>query len=110
MSKVIELNYEALAFDEPIFIAEISKIQITEKLVKVKGRYFVYLLLNNEEVVYVGRSYNLCDRLKAHKYKKDFNSVYLAEYNSYYECCKAEKQITKYYSPRENKLWVKYGV
>jgi predicted GIY-YIG superfamily endonuclease len=110
MSREIELNYEALSFAKPLLCAVISRSEITQKLNKVKGRYFVYLLLNNNQVIYVGRSFNLSCRLSWHKYRKDFKDVYLAEYNSYYECCKAEKQITKYYSPRENKLWVKYGV
>jgi predicted GIY-YIG superfamily endonuclease len=109
MSKQIELNHEAIAFAKPLLCAVISRSEITQKLNKVKGRYFVYLLINNDEVIYVGRSFNLSCRLSWHKYRKDFKDVYLAEYNSYYECCKAEKQITKYYSPRENKLWVKYG-
>lgn len=101
---------EDSAFRNPIMEYIISWAQITQKLNKVKGRYFVYLLIKQDEVIYVGRSFNLFCRLSWHKYRKDFKDVYLAEYETYNECCKAEKQITKYYSPAHNLLWVKYGI
>ena len=105
----VQITDEALAFAKPMLCAVISRTEITQKLNKVKGRYFVYLLLKDYEVIYVGRSFNLSCRLSWHKYRKDFKEVYLAEYETYAECCQAEKQITKYYSPVENKLWVNYG-
>jgi len=104
-----KLENENPPFGNTLLCAVISRAEITQKLNKVKGRYFVYLLLKNDEVIYVGRSFNLSCRLSWHKYRKDFNEVYLAEYETYAECCQAEKQITKYYSPVENKLWVNYG-
>lgn|SRR5690554_3971021 len=108
-----EVNTENIdnhpAFANAMLCAVISRSEITQKLNKVKGRYFVYLLLKDDEVIYVGRSFNLFCRLSWHKYRKDFKDVYLAEYETYAECCQAEKQITKYYSPVENKLWVNYG-
>ena len=96
-------------FGNTLLCAVIDWSDITQKLYKVKGRYFVYLLLKNDEVIYVGRTYNLLCRLSKHKYSKDFDSIYLAEYETYAECCHAEKQITKYYRPIENRLWVLYG-
>ena len=105
----VEISDEVLAFANPILCAVISRSEITQKLNKVKGRYFVYLLLKGDEVIYVGRSFNLSCRLSWHKYRKFFENVYLAEYETYAECCQAEKQITKYYSPVENRLWVNYG-
>jgi predicted GIY-YIG superfamily endonuclease len=105
-----KLEMKNIAFLKPILCAVISWSEITQKLNKVRGRYFVYLLLNNDEVIYVGRSFNLFPRLSWHKYRKNFKHVYLAEYETYAECCQAEKQITKYYSPVENRLWVNYGI
>jgi predicted GIY-YIG superfamily endonuclease len=82
---------------------------ISQKLNQLKGRFFVYLLLKGSEVIYVGRSRNLSCRLINHKYKKDFDIVYLAEFKTYSDLCKAEKKIIKHYSPVGNKLWVIYG-
>lgn len=105
----VETTTEHAIVGNTLLCAVINWNEITQKLNKVKGRYFVYLLLKNEVVIYVGRSFNLSCRLSWHKYRKDFDTVYLAEYGTYYECCQAEKQITKYYSPVENRLWVNYG-
>jgi predicted GIY-YIG superfamily endonuclease len=105
----IDIKKEEAAFGKPILELLISWSDITQKLNKLKGRYFVYLLLKDDEVIYVGRSFNLSTRLSWHKYRKDFKTIYLVEYKTYAECCNAEKQITKYYSPFENILWVSYG-
>lgn len=83
--------------------------EITQKLNKVNGRYFVYLLINDNEVIYVGRSFNLFCRLSWHKYRKHFDKIYLAEYQAYNECCQAEKILTQHYKPIHNRLWVVYG-
>jgi len=103
-----ELN-KMPACSKPLLCAVISWSEITQKLNKVKGRFFVYLLVQNDKVIYVGRSFNLSCRLSWHKYRKEFNEVYLEEYETYRECCDAEKQTTLYYSPEGNKLWVNYG-
>jgi len=100
----------ALLLPNPMLCAVISRTEITQKLNKVSGRYFVYLLVKDDIVIYVGRSFNLSCRLQWHKYKKDFNQVYLIEYKTYHESCQNEKKITKYYSPSQNKLWVIYGI
>ena len=87
----------------------ISRNEITQKLNRVKGRHFVYILLDNSIVIYVGRSRNLSDRLHYHKHTKDFNSINLYEYDAYDTCCIAEKELVKHYKPMLNKLWVNYG-
>ena len=89
---------------------KILKTDIIQKLNKARGRYFVYLLIKNDDVIYVGRSFNLFSRLSYHKYDKDFDAIYLCEYKTYLQCCFHEKQITKYYKPILNLLWVKYGI
>lgn len=109
MSTEDKLENVIPTFGNTVLCAVIYWSDITQKLNKVAGRYFVYLLIKNDEVIYAGRSFNLSCRLAYHKYRKDFDTIYLAEYNSYLECCQAEKRITKYYSPAENRLWVIYG-
>ena len=88
---------------------KILRDDITYKLDAFKGRYFVYLLLENEMVIYVGRTINLRCRLYSHKYSKKFNYVYLCEFVKGNDYKNAEKIITKHFMPNENKLWVKYG-
>ena len=87
---------------EPIDSITICWSEITKILNKVKGRYFVYLLINKDDVIYVGRSFNLYSRLCSHKYQKKFDSVYLEEYKTYAQCCQAEKYLIKHYYPIEN--------
>jgi hypothetical protein len=41
-------------FGNTLLCAVISRSEITQKLNKVKGRYFVYLLLKDDVVIYVG--------------------------------------------------------
>jgi len=89
-------------FFNPIREAHISWDDITKKLERVRNRHFVYLLLNKRDVVYVGMTSNLYGRLVWHKYRKQFNSVYLIEYQTIYKCSNAEKSIIKYYSPELN--------
>lgn len=92
---------------EPIDSITISWAEITQRINKVKNRYFVYLLINKDDVIYVGRSFNLFSRLSWHKYRKQFDSVYLEEYKTYAQCCEAEKYLIKYYIPTEN-IYVGY--
>jgi len=93
----------------PVFEATISWSEITNSLKKLKGRHFVYLLLKGSEVIYVGRSSNLYNRLVWHKYRKDFINIHLAEFKTHLDCRHAEKKIVKYYLPEKNIVWVKYG-
>ena len=87
----------------PIFGALIFWNEITSKLNKVKGRHFVYLLINdNKGVVYVGMSFNLCSRLYYHKYRKEFHKIYILEYETIYKCRDAEHNLIKYYNPLHN--------
>ena len=76
---------------------------ITYKLYHARGRYFVYLLVKDNEVIYAGRTRNLCMRLYNHKYYFDFDVIYLFEYEKYLDMCQAERQIIKYLKPIENK-------
>jgi hypothetical protein len=98
---------ETISIPKPIDSHEICWAEITKRINKVKGRYFVYVLINKENVIYVGRSFNLYSRLCLHKYQKQFDSVYLEEYKTYAQCCEAEKYLIKHYIPIEN-IYVGY--
>jgi len=93
---------QTIAIPEPIDSFEICWTEITKRLQKVKGKYFVYLLISKDDVIYVGRTLNLYSRLCYHKYDKQFDSVYLEEYKTYPQCCQAEKYLIKHYYPIEN--------
>lgn len=75
---------------------------ITKPLEKVKGRHFVYCLMQKEEVVYVGRTSNLYSRLSYHKYRKKFDEIYLTEFANYVQCCIAESDAIMEYQPIYN--------
>ena len=60
-----------------------NKISMDDYL---KEEYFVYFLLDGEEIVYVGKSINYHQRLKAHSKNKKFDSYYLLK-------CKNEKEM-----------------
>ena len=75
---------------------------ITKPLEKVKGRHFVYCLMKQGEVIYVGRTCNLYTRLSQHKYRFLFDEIYLTEYNNYVDCCIAEQEGIMEYQPIHN--------
>lgn len=64
---------------------------------------FIYFLLMDDEVVYVGQTKNGTSRIQAHKYNKDFNKVYVIE------CCEEdldylENEFILKYDPKYNKI------
>ena len=96
-------------FGYPIFECKIQWSDISKSLGKVRGRYFVYLLISDDEVIYAGRSQCLYERLSQHKYRWEFDSVYLLEYAQHHECAEAEKKVVLHYAPKENRMWVLFG-
>lgn len=86
-------------------------IEVSEancRLMQVGGRNFIYLLCNNDKVIYVGRTKNLYTRLIWHKMYKSFTDIILIEY-SINDISNAEKQIIKLLKPTLNRCWVHYG-
>ena len=96
-------------FGYPIGEYQIQWNDIRKVLGKVRGRFFVYMLIQNKQVIYAGRSECLYERLCQHKYKWQFDSVYLLEYYQYHECAQAEKKVILHYKPVNNRMWVLYG-
>jgi hypothetical protein len=60
----------------------ILKSEINVGLIKLKGKYFVYHLIKDNEVIYVGYSKNIYKRSKEHKYQKDFDILLLKPVDS----------------------------
>ena len=88
----------------------INRNEITLPLMQANGRYFVYILKKNENVVYVGRTKRIYDRLVTHKSKKDFDKIALIEYLDEGQLRDAEYYLIKYYKPFLNKVWVTIGL
>ena len=63
----------------------IKKNQINIDLIQIKGKYFVYHLIKDNKVLYIGYSKNIYKRLKEHKYQKDFDTIVLIPVGSLIE-------------------------
>ena len=66
---------------------------------KSKPKWRVYSLVKNGECVYVGCSCSMIDRLKNHKYTKDFDChIVISSHKNKKEALLAEKSIIKFLS------------
>jgi excinuclease UvrABC nuclease subunit len=93
---------ESLFLPPPIATYSMDKTGIDVSLMEDRNKFFVYLLILNGEIVYIGRTTNLYSRMNSHKHKKDFTKVIMFEYNSYKEICKVETTLIKIYKPFYN--------
>lgn len=64
--------------------------------------FFVYLLLNDSEVVYVGQSTSLLTRLAAHASAKDFTSVRVYQFLTLQEMEQWEARLIRWFAPHYN--------
>lgn len=96
--------------EKSYYTYSINRNEITLPLMKVNGRYFVYILKKNQEVIYVGRTKRIYDRLVSHKSKKDFDKIALIEFIDQGQSRDCEYYLIKYYKPSLNKLWVTTGL
>lgn len=91
-----------VTFVEPKLRVKISRDEITSKLRQVKGRFFNYGLVCNDEVTYIGYSANLYSRLFQHKYSRQFDSVFILEFGSEREARINERFMIKESKPKSN--------
>lgn len=77
---------------------------INSGLKKYAKRLFVYFLLKDSIVVYVGRTSNLYQRLHRHKQFKDFDYVRILECNSKIELYRTEREWIEIFDPELNCL------
>lgn len=90
-----------------ISIYTIGKKEISESQ-KLYGRFYVYFLLKDREVIYVGYTKSIYNRFLQHnansyECRKDYDSAILFEYKTLDEAKFYEKQYISLYKPKMNK-------
>lgn len=88
--------------DNVIMSAIINKNEITSKLNQVNGCPFNYILLLENNIVYIGYTSKLCMRLQQHKYTKYFDKIILIEMTNKISARSMEKNLIKKYKPKYN--------
>ena len=88
--------------DNVIMSAIINKNEITSKLNQVNGFPFNYILLLENNIVYIGYTSKLCMRLQQHKYTKYFDKIILIEMTNKISARSMEKNLIKKYKPKYN--------
>lgn len=69
-----------------------------------KGIYYVYFLINNDNIDYIGISESIYSRLVNHKMTKTFQNVLLLKFDDYQDMLNAEKQLIDELDPPLNKM------
>jgi hypothetical protein len=69
---------------------------------KYRGRFFVYFLIYEDKIIYVGHTKNLYDPIVSHKQTFEFNRFGLIEYDTYEESLMEERDWIKYHQPTFN--------
>ena len=72
---------------------------------RYKGSFFVYFLLNNDKIDYIGISETLYTRLLHHKCDKEFQHVLLLRFDNYLQMLEAEKQLIDTFEPSLNQMY-----
>lgn len=78
------------------------------KWMRLKNRFFIYILIDNYKIIYVGRSENIYERMVQHQADKQFTHIILLEYSYLEDMYFFEKKIIKHFRPNLNILWIKY--
>lgn len=86
---------------EPLLTAVISKNQIITKLNLCIGRYFNYVLVDNDNIKYIGYTASLYRRLLQHK-PKEFDSVLIMEFETEESARANERSMIKAMKPKSN--------
>jgi hypothetical protein len=82
-------------------------LQDVIKLSKDNVVAFVYFLIKDNELVYVGKSNNrLLERLSRHLMEKDFDDVYYKPFINSEYASKTERQLITKYKPKLNKEFI----
>lgn len=86
--------------------SKFSLVDVIKSHKQNKGN-FVYFLINNNELVYIGKSNgNLLQRIGSHIKTKTFEEVYYKSFMSERIACIQEKQLITKYRPKLNKEWI----
>jgi predicted GIY-YIG superfamily endonuclease len=75
---------------------------------KTKDRFFVYMLMKENNIVYIGRTKNLKTRLEIQdRSNKDFNKIVITENINQFQNIEKEKRYIKYFKPIYNHFYLK---
>ena len=75
---------------------------------KTKDRFFVYILMKENNIVYIGRTKNIKNRLEIHdRSNRDFNKIVITENINQTENIEKEKRYIKYFKPIYNHFYIK---
>ena len=78
-------------------------VAIARYSTSLHGHHFVYLLMQGDSILYIGRSFNIAQRLKTHKADgKPFDDVRLIECADFDECAALEIALIEHHQPRLN--------
>lgn len=91
---------------------EIAKETFSKLLTKTEvfdeyNNIGVYLLYKDTELVYVGISCNLANRISTHKRTKDFDTAKIIKSSDYATCLYIENFIIEYFWPKYNNKLIK---
>lgn len=81
---------------------ELNKADINSKLIELKGIYFVYSLVLDSRIVYIGCSKNIYKRFKEHKYQKEFDSIEMFSMPGHREAKIKERELIFIHKPELN--------
>lgn len=82
-----------------------SKKYNEESKNRVKGN-FVYRLIHNNEIIYIGKSTQINVRLTHHLRDKDFDTVEVIQFDNEVDMCISEIYFINKYRPRLNKEFI----
>jgi len=85
-----------------LLCAVMDRNEITNKINKVNGCSFNYILSLENEIIYIGYSSSLSMRLHQHKYDKNFDKIILIEMTDKKAARLMEKTLIKQYKPKYN--------
>lgn len=95
---------EGLHIDNGMVLSAKVNPRVYSKLIrKYHGSKFVYLIFENQDVVYVGSTTNLYQRMIAHSKDKNIDEVLLLQYDTYENMSISERTIIRDFKPRLNK-------
>ena len=105
------IKYEKVSESRVVFDKEnYDRFDIRNIIKSSKNKYIYFLLLNNE-LVYVGKSNNnLLQRLNDHIKNKEFDDVYVREVSDVKSLNKYEKKYITKYRPKLNKEFIFNGI
>lgn len=71
---------------------------------KYNNKCFIYFLINENKVVYIGRTGDINLRLKTHFRNKQFNKVFLLYMRKYERAFQLEKRLIEAFVPKYNSI------